>query len=434
MRTVLVCATYFSDEVFLGSLRINALAKHLPEHGWQPVILTPRIPTAPAIPRDQIEIVEYADMRATYARLKRRLGGDRHTEVSEVGTAAGRPSTLRTATNSIVELGKRMIVPDPSIAWWPPGVRAARKRIAVKGRVDAILTSSNPVGPHFIGHSLHRKEGIPWIADFRDLWSLNHYYAYGPMRRRLEGMIERRLMSDADALVTLSDAYVKRLREFYRDDSRPYHAIPLGFDPEIVVTSPPRLDDAFTITFTGNFVKGKRDPALLFEGVRRAIARGDVDASRLSIQFWGPRYAWIDERASQAGLDRLVHQNGYVSREEALRQQRTAQVIALFLWDHPAEAGAYSGKMEFLVAGRPIMVLTPPRGGIWEQLAVSTGTGTPLHDADAVAAYLREAFRQYREEGAVRYAGDQRVIQSFSYPEIARQFARVLDASVQRWK
>jgi hypothetical protein len=50
MRTVFVCATYFSEEVFLGSLRINALVKHLPEHGWQPIVLTPELPTARPTP------------------------------------------------------------------------------------------------------------------------------------------------------------------------------------------------------------------------------------------------------------------------------------------------------------------------------------------------------------------------------------------------
>jgi glycosyltransferase involved in cell wall biosynthesis len=426
-RTVLVSATYFSDEVFLGSLRITGVVKHLPNHGWRPVVLTPQLPTGPALPRDDVEIVEYADLRAMYARLKHRLGGERFTEVAEVGTATRKPSATRQVVNATVEAGKRLLVPDPSIAWWPTGVRAARKWLT-HSRADAILTSSNPLGPHFIGYSLRRREGIPWIADFRDLWTLNHYYPHGSFRRRLEGAIERRVIGSADAVVTLSDAYVERLRLFYGEGGGPYHAIPLGFDPGIVPRVPPPVDNAFTITFTGNFVKGKRDPELLFEGIRRAISRGNVDRDQLEVHFWGPSYAWIEERAAAAGLTGVVHQHGYVTRDEALRHQQSAQVIALFLWDHPAEAGAYSGKMEFLVAGRPIMVLTPPRDGIWEALARDTRAGVSLHDADAVAAYLGRAYKEYRANGAVRYDGDRAVIERFSYPEIARQFAEVLDA------
>jgi glycosyltransferase involved in cell wall biosynthesis len=428
MRRVLVASTYFSSEVFLGSLRVNALVEHLPDHGWQPIVLTPRLPTEPAVPRERVAIVEYADLRGVYARAKRGLGAERHTVVAETGGAGRRASAPRRATNAAVEAAKRAAVPDPSIVWWPPGVRAARSFLRRSGGVDAVLTSSNPPTPHLIGHAL-RRDGIPWVADFRDLWGLNHYYPYGSVRRRVDTMLERRMLRTADAVVTLSDDYLARLRPYYGFEPRGgFHAIPLGFDDRLLDAAAEPLDEAFTIVFTGNFVEGKRDPRLLFEGVRRALDAGRLERDRLRIELWGPRYAWIDERAAAAGLADVVRQHGYVGRDEALRRQRRAQLLALFLWDHPAEAGAYSGKMEFLAAGRPILVLTPPRGGIWDRLPGETGTGVAVHDADQVAETLGEAYDAYAATGAVPYHGARAAIGRYTYSSIAAEFAAVLDA------
>ncbi len=426
MRTVLLTSTYFSSDTFLGCLRINALAKFLPEHGWRPVVLTPELPTLPALPRTEVDIVEYADARAIYSRLKHRLGGTRYVQLAESGTAGAESSRARSAVDTIVERAKHLLIPDPSVVWWLPGVRAAT-RWARKHHVDCVLTSSNPIAPHFIGASLRRQLGVPWVADFRDLWTLNHYYPYGPLRRTVDAALERRVMSGADVIVTLSNEYVERLRAFYRDDDRPYYAVPLGYDPEIVVNASPPPSTDFTLTFTGNFVEGKRDPALLFEGIRRAIDRGGVDARRLRIAFYGPRYAWVDRRAAAAGLSEQVRQHGYVSRGEALERQREAQLLVLFLWDHPAERGAYSGKMEYLAARRPILAVSAPEGGIWERLLETSGAGVTARNVDDVAHAVASAYAEFATGGTVTYRGDTRQLEQFSYVEIARTFARILD-------
>lgn len=431
MRTVLVTSTYFSSDTFLGCLRINALARFLPDYGWRAVILTPTLPTPPALDPSRVEIVEYPDARAFYSRLKGRLGGTRYVQLAELGTANESTSRGRGVVNGVVERAKSLLIPDPSIVWWQPGVRAAMHWARGK-RVDCVLTSSNPIGPHFIGASLHRRLGVPWIADFRDLWSLNHYYPYGPVRRRFDAALERRVISGADAVVTLSEDYIARLRHFYRDAVRPYYAVPLGYDPEIVPAQPPPLSKDFTLTFTGNFVEGKRDPGLFFEGIRRLIASGTVDARQVRIDFYGPRYAWIEQRAEAAGLAENVRQHGYVSRSEALARQREAQLLVLFLWDHPAERGAYSGKMEYLASGRPILAVGAPEGSIWERLLEATGAGVVARDSDAVADAVARAHAEFSATGSVAYRGDERQLEQFSNVQVARTFAEILETTVRR--
>ena len=69
----------------------------------------------------------------------------------------------------------------------------------------------------------------PWIADFRDLWTQNVDSRPNPVRP-FERRLERKLLADADALVTVSDDWAAKLKSRYAQV--PVHTITNGFDPE----------------------------------------------------------------------------------------------------------------------------------------------------------------------------------------------------------
>ena len=57
------------------------------------------------------------------------------------------------------------------IAWLAYRPLLARALELARGRrFDFVITTSPPEVVHFVGHALQRKAGIPWVADYRDLW------------------------------------------------------------------------------------------------------------------------------------------------------------------------------------------------------------------------------------------------------------------------
>src|SRR5205085_587167 len=57
----------------------------------------------------------------------------------------------------------------PYGVWLWPAWRACRRAIK-RDRPDAVLTSGPPHVVHLLGLALKRREGLPWVADFRDPW------------------------------------------------------------------------------------------------------------------------------------------------------------------------------------------------------------------------------------------------------------------------
>ena len=47
--------------------------------------------------------------------------------------------------------------------------------ILSKEKFDVIFSSYGPSMSHLIASKLHKQTGVPWVAEFRDLWSLNAY-------------------------------------------------------------------------------------------------------------------------------------------------------------------------------------------------------------------------------------------------------------------
>ena len=57
-----------------------------------------------------------------------------------------------------------------------------------------------PTTSHIIAKELVKRKKIPWIADFRDLWTQNHYYTYSGIRHFFEKRLELDTVSSANAL------------------------------------------------------------------------------------------------------------------------------------------------------------------------------------------------------------------------------------------
>ena len=60
-------------------------------------------------------------------------------------------------------------VPDDFRLWADEALKVARKLCAER-HIDVVYTTLPPFSSMFVGHALRRETGLPWIADYRDLW------------------------------------------------------------------------------------------------------------------------------------------------------------------------------------------------------------------------------------------------------------------------
>jgi len=406
--------------------RIPGLAKYLPEFGWQPIIMTPHCSQAAG---SQLRIIEtpYRDALGPWKRLLGIKPGDDdiRKQVKERFGISSRKSPV----DSVLTVGGAIInYPDAEKGWKPFAISEGG-RLLQEENISAIISSSSPVTSHLVARELKTRYKIPWVADFRDLWSQNHNYSYGPFRRLIDRRLELKTLAVADALVTVSQPWAEQLETLHK--GKLAHTITHGFDPEEVNDPPAKLTAKFTITYTGT-VYSKYDPSKLFAALKDLISEGTLNPDGVEVRFYGKRTEWLDKKIEQYGLSSTVKQHGLVSKKVVFDKQRESQLLLILKWENQKERGSYSGKIfEYLGAKRPILA-TGGSNDVVSELLEETGAGVSAPTLEGVKSTLKELYREYKLQGRVCYKGDDIKVNKYSNRETAKKLSEILSSIVQR--
>jgi glycosyltransferase involved in cell wall biosynthesis len=311
--------------------------------------------------------------------------------------------------------------PNKKRGWCPYATKAGIE-LMQREKIDAIISSSPPETTHLAAKELKSRFNIPWVADFRDLWTQFHNYRYGPVRKWFEKRLEIKTLSEADALVAVSQLWVDKLKTL--NPGKKAFAITNGFDPEEVVSS--SLTKKFTITFTGHIYAGNLDPGLLFMAIRELIDEEMIDKEEIDVRFYGPRLRWLDDQIKEYMLNVIVHQEGIVTRKESFSKQRESQILLIMDWEDVNEQGWCPGKIfEYLAARRPILA-TGGGEGVIKDLINQTGAGTHAADKQSVKEVLLTFYKEFKSNGKVSYKGNEEEINKYNQIEMARKYSEVL--------
>jgi glycosyltransferase involved in cell wall biosynthesis len=424
---------YFPPSGGPGVQRVLKFVKYLPEFGWEPVVLTVRQGAYPS--RDpslegelgaglRIYRTPSWDPFALYARWT----GKRPDEAATVGFASTKPPDWRERWARWIRAN--CFLPDARLGWVPFAIRAGRQ-ILRQLPVRVLVTSGPPHSTHLIGRALHRRFHLPWVADFRDPWTGIDYYAELPMSRwarRLDAALERAVLREASAVVTVGPSMARHLQERY---SRFYHVIPNGFD-ESDFPSPaadPEPGSAFRLLYVGT-LNPARNPEILWEALRRLRAEG----IRLELELVGLIDGLVQERLAQLGLlGDLVRVRAYVPHEEAVRLMCGADGLLLLINRSPGAEGILTGKIyEYLASGRPVLGIGPPEGDAALVLRQS-GAGVMVHwdDLEGLIDHLRAFYEAWRSGRPIRGASREAALR-YSRRMLAGELVLLLDSVLQR--
>ncbi len=428
MRKVLIVTYHFPPRPAIGSLRPMGLAKHLPRYGWEPIVLTPRLPEGP---RPAVEIIE-TDYQDVLVQWKARLGFDSKRSLHQQLhlPKAKTPNRVLPHTRVMKWLKPLLLFPDVTKGWTNFAMEAIAE-LKERTSIDAILTTSPPITCNLIGAQAKQMLGVPWLADFRDLWSqdtsarndgensLFHFFD-----RRLEA----RILDQADAVVTVSGPWAERLQQ--RAPKTKVQWITNAFDPDDFNFLPVPLTKPFSITYTGLLYEGKRDPTPLLEALSELIQAGTMVRSDVEVRFYGPPEPWLIEIVRKYGLEDVVKINAMVKRGEALRRQAESQMLLLLGWHDPNERGQHTGKLfEYLGSKRPILAVSGYRG-VMSEVLDETRSGVHALSKEQLCSVLATAYAQYKSTGRVAYDAVESEVKAYTQQEMARRFAQVLDGMV----
>lgn len=418
MKRVLIIAHYFSRQEEIGSIRMRGLAKYLPKFGWDPVIVTSK-PVEDNCPYYVVD-VDYVD---ELTKWKERFGLNKTLTIKQSFGDYSKDGQghLDGLTHLLEDL---LIYPDIAANWIDPAYYAAEKIIKSQ-KIDLILSSSFPVSSHLIAEKIKTNYKIPWIADFRDLWTQNHYNDHHKLRRIVESKLEINTIKKADGITTVSQPLAESLALFH--DRRDVNTILNGFDDDSWAGGGDNLSTGLTITYTGNLYRGKRDPEVLLSAISNLLANGLIKKSDINLIFFCNDEGWLQKNVVKYGLSDLCKIKGLISRKEALEWQMKSQVLLLLSWNHPSEKGVYTGKLfDYLAAGRPILSIGP-EDSVIKNLIEETKTGYHITTTDEAEEIVMLLINEYTRKGRIDYKGEIEYINRYRHSNMAKQFANIFD-------
>jgi glycosyltransferase involved in cell wall biosynthesis len=350
----------------IGSQRSQKFAFYLPESGWHPIVLTPKhgsylVDTSLDDGSGRgVEIVRtpYVDLSSVFKRPfanGKSPNGNGH---------ADRGSARPVEGGAMVEFLRRAVrnwfyIPDGQIGWYPFASRAGR--LAIESRsADVIYSSSFPVTAHLAARKLKEVTGKPWVADFRDLWTENHYLEYSSaFRKRIDQIIESGLLDAADVLVTVSDVWANTLRELTGGRKR-VEVIRNGFDGGEFEGIKRTRPNKWTMTYVGTFYGAKQDPTSVMRVMKRLMAENRIDREDVRLRIVGAPDSYVERLVRDFEFADITQFTGFIPHRESLEHQVNSSLLLIVLRESEANPGLVPGKVyEYLGSRTPVLAIMP---------------------------------------------------------------------------
>ena len=406
MHRVLLVSYYFPPLGGIGSIRAANFAHHLPEFGWEPLVLAPR-----ATPHAQDGQLRFCPERIVRARSIELSHLGKALPAASAGTG-GRRGNIRAVVRSAAH--RYVFYPDAQIGWYPGAVRAGLRAMR-RYSVDLVHSSSFPITAHLVARTLSRHAGVRWVAEFRDPWSdtLPEDHPYAGRARRLE----RRLGTGADSIVMPTPTLATH---FKRRWEREVVLITNGFD---AVPDPAPPSDRPVVTYLGSYYAGRQSLAPVWQGLSELRKRLRHPPQ---VRFIGELSAEGRAELTVEGLGDLVDETGFVPHERAMQLLASSTMLVAAGETARTEIarGYIPAKLfEYVASQLPVLYVGDPRDDAATMLAAYPGCYV-VHPSDRRG--IREAF----EQGLCAGTYD-RDVSAITRREGARRLAAVLDHTLQ---
>ena len=280
-RQLLLIAYYYYQDESPASKRTKGLCRYLPEYGWDVTLLT-----VPKYSNQQNTTnIIHAEMKKDFVQkfVSQLCHSNSLNECHNDGC-----EERNSCKHPLLSLGKRVLNNKytgcvvrrlyhilfsqyDGAGWFKPAVNVGRQEL-YKKKYDAILSTQCPITAHCIAHELKKEFDVPWIADYRDLWSQWDLVQKGksPRRKEKDYQFECGLIEYANVLTVVSEPWALELE---KQHGKPVVTIPNGFDPEI--QNPGMAVDAkFSILHSGVIYGRNRSLKHLFHAVRELVDDG----------------------------------------------------------------------------------------------------------------------------------------------------------------
>lgn len=430
MKTVLMIAPYFVPRRRVGSLRPYKFAIHLPSFGWKPVVFTIGTEGEEFTSREK-SALKHVTINEIYPPF------DRTTEKKEPNPSRDVPSEPRQKMfaewpDRLADWFDRQVPMDTWVfLFWSAYTKILKKSETLDP--DLIWSTGDPWSGHWLGNKLSQDLNIPWVADFRDPWTLSGMSLRGRsvFSNRIDRKLEKKYVNSADKLIYTSKSAEKFYRDFYslppeKTDTifNSYNSLDGYAENEDAKEWEPNLDDSkLNVLFFGSF--RRLSPVT---PIADAIAAMPEEyQENIRIHSFG--ILTDEDRDRLRKMDMLEQ---FVMHEKVVPEQASSVFrkadLLLVSTSRERESIIPAKLWEYLISEKPILSITPnPEVG---EILKVTGAGIHFHNDQTadIAEILKKAIKRKLNKATlfdINRKPD--VIESYSARDNTRKLAQIMD-------
>lgn len=338
MKRIFFISYYFPPLATGGVFRSLYFVKYLQEFGWLPTVLT--VKNAHSWSNDTY-LISSVPKNVKILRAKQLNVLFLHIILSKLGLSK---------FYDLIE--RKFIIPDKNIGWLPYAFKKGKKELR-KTDYDLIFSTSPTICSHIIAQKLSKKFQIPWICEFRDLWTLLPHYPFNNTNRgKKESKMEYEFLDSAAKIIAVTKTFKKEFLSTYPSiPSDKIDVIYNGFEQ----LSPLRYSksDLLTIVYTGSMY-GQYYPQELYPALDGLI-KENPDMNFRLLFIGNAEKQIIDELNSYSSIS--TEFIPFQSKKDLPKILEQATALLVF------QLGKYSSVpskvFEYLSYQKPILAIVP---------------------------------------------------------------------------
>jgi glycosyltransferase involved in cell wall biosynthesis len=323
------------------------------------------------------------------------------------------------------------------ISIWPRWVHQVVRtalQLHSAAKFDLVYSRSLPMFGHVAGYWTARRLELPWVANINDPWD-EHLFP-GVQQKQVSKLYAtlsmrwlRCTLANAEA-VTFPSFRLGRFTSGLASSQRGFEVVPHVGDRS---DAPSPGSREFRLLHAGklgsNEITGRSTETLL-AALRHLVDAEPEAAGTIRLVLVGPEDPKTTALIQRLGLAAHVENVGAVSYEESLAYIAKASACVLIEANMPEGVYLPSKLADYLVAGKPVLALSPNNGTVADLAAEGGIHQVAPADAKAAAAALVKIYQAHNSGRLGEVSPPPALARSFSREAVGRKFLDLAESIV----
>ena len=298
-----------------------------------------------------------------------------------------------------------------------------------KETFSLILVTCNPNSGVKLAAKLSRRNKVPWVADFRDLWDIDVQLkdqSQVAMVTKIRFFFVHKFMvkwlRSAKHLLVCNETYIPYLNGLL--PQLPVTLVKNGFEKKLFNAHPASTvsTDTFTVLCLGT-LHLQQDLQTFANGF--ALFIKEHPAARIRLKFLGAKVnPLVGAKIEALFPTEYLVVTEFVERKDAVQELQQAQVVYYPVW--PAYWGIYPGKIFEYLGAKKTILLAPNDHGILEKTLTETNAGVIADTPSDCARQLSLWYAEWEQTGTLNYQGNNAVIETYTREHQAAIFVELI--------